>query len=215
MSNLKITANPFLIVGFNMRSKKDTWVKISGISGIFTPIVAFTLISLAILFSSQFSWTENALSDLGVQEGVTAILFNSGLIIGGILSLLFALGLFILQKTILGRIGVLIFVLAAAALMVIGVFPENVKPTHYYASVAFFVLFPISLLIIGTAFLLTAKVKMGSFTFLTAIVAPVMWTVQFSRPFVSDVAIPETVSALSASIWSIVLGFKMLKENLH
>jgi len=29
------------------------------------------------------------------------------------------------------------------------------------------------------------------------------------------VAIPETLSALSASTWSIVLGFKMLREASH
>jgi hypothetical membrane protein len=88
---------------------------------------------LAILNFPQFSWTEKALGDLGVQEGVTAILFNYGLIIVGILALVFASGLFVLQKTMLGRIGAFIFVLAALTLMAIGVFPENVKPTHYYA----------------------------------------------------------------------------------
>jgi len=49
-----------------MNSKNVAWLKISGVSGIVTPIVAFTFISLAIVYSPQFSWTENALSDLGV-----------------------------------------------------------------------------------------------------------------------------------------------------
>ena len=116
-----------------MNSKNVAWLKISGVSGIVTPIVAFAFISLAIVYSPQFSWTENALSDLGVQEGVTAVLFNYGLIIVGILALVFASGLFVLQKTMLGKIGAFIFVLAALTLMAIDVFPENVKPTYYYA----------------------------------------------------------------------------------
>jgi hypothetical membrane protein len=195
-----------------MGSKNVNWLKISGVCGILAPIVAFTFILLAILNFPQFSWTGNALSDLGVQEGVTAILFNSGLVIGGILALVFASGLFVLQKTMLGRIGVFIFVLAALAFMAIGVFSENAEPTHYYVSVTFFVLFPISMLVIGAAFLLTAKLKMGFFTFLAAIVAELVWAIHWTIGFGSNVAIPEALSALSALIWLMVLGFKMLRE---
>ena len=195
-----------------MNSKNVAWLKISGVSGILAPLVAFTFISLAITSHPQFSWTDNALSDLGVQEGVTAILFNSGLVIGGILALVFASGLFVLQKTMLGRIGVFIFVLAALAFMAIGVFSENAEPTHYYVSVTFFVLFPISMFVIGAAFLLTAKLKMGFFTFLAAIVAELVWAIHWTIGFGSNVAIPEALSALSALIWLMVLGFKMLRE---
>lgn len=199
-----------------MSGERDVWLKISGVSGVLTPIIAFTCISLAIASYPEFSWTENALSDLGVQAGVTAILFNSGLIIGGFLALVFALGLFMfLREKMLGRIGVFIFVLDTLALIAIGVFPENVEPAHYYASAVFFVLFPISMFVICAAFLLMGKVKMGLFTFLAAIVAAVVWIIQFTIRFVPNVAIPETISALSASTWSIVLGFKMLKEASH
>lgn len=178
-------------------------------------MAAFTFIFLAIVCSPQFSWTENALSDLGVQEGVTPILFNCGLIIVGILALVFVSGLFVSQKMILGRIGAFIFVLAALALMAIGVFPENVKLTHYYASVGFFVFFPISILVLSATFLLEAKVKLGLFTFLFAAVAVVVWVIHWTIPFGSGVAIPEALSAVSASTCSIVLGFKMLKEASH
>lgn len=189
------------------------WFKISGVSGTLAPLIAFTLILLAIAYSPQFSWTENALSNLGVQEGITSILFNYGLIIGGILALIFAIGLFIfLREKMLGKIGAFIFVLATLALITIGIFPENVKPTHYYASLAFFLLFLISMFVICATFLLMAKVKMGLFTFLVAIFAAFVWITQWTIQFGPNVAIPETLYALSASTWSIVLGFKMLKE---
>jgi hypothetical membrane protein len=195
-----------------MGSKNVNWLKISGVCGILAPIVAFTFILLAILNSPHFSWTGNALSDLGVQEGVTATLFNSGLMIAGILLLVFVLGLFVLQKTMLGRIGVFISVLAALALVAIGTFPESVEPTHYYVSVAFFLFLLVSMLVIGATFLLTARVELGFFTFLAAIVAALVWIMQWTIGFGSDVAIPETLSALSALIWLMVLGFKMLRE---
>ena len=186
------------------------WLKISGISGIIAPPIAFTLILLAIAYSPNFSWTENALSDLGVQEGVTAVLFNNGLKISGVLAILFATGLFtFLKENLLGRIGAFVFVIDAFALTAIGIFPENVEPIHFYASVTFFVLFPISMFFLGAAFLRMSKMKLGFFTFIVAIVAAVVWAI----PFGEGVAIPEALSALSASAWSIVLGFKMLKEG--
>jgi hypothetical membrane protein len=196
-----------------MNQRNAVWLKISGICGILTPIVACAFILPAIVLYPQFSWTANALSDLGVVSGATAILFNSGLVISGVLALLFASGLFIVfRENMLGRIGAFIFLLGALALIAIGIFPENMKPMHYYASVTFFVLLPISMFMIGAAFLSMARLKMGVFTFLLAMFAVIVWVVQFSARFVPGVAIPETLSALSASTLSVVLGFKMLQE---
>ena len=186
------------------------WLRISGISGMIMPFITFMLILLAIAYSPSFSWSENALSDLGVQEGVTVVLFNAGLIISGILGILFAVGLFtFLQESLLNRMGAFVFVLDALALTAIGVFPENVEPIHLLASVAFFVLLPVSMFLLGTAFLRTSRMKLGFFTFAAAIVAAIVWII----PFGKGVAIPETLSGLSASTWFVVLGFKMLKEG--
>jgi len=197
-----------------MGSKNVNWLKISGVCGTIAPIVAFTFILLAILNFPQFSWTGNALSDLGAVEGVTAVLFNSGLIIGGILAIIFASGLFIfLRNRMLGRIGAFIFTLAALVLVAIGIFTENFGRIHYYVSVAFFTFAPISMLIICATFFVMRKVKMGLFTFLTAIIAALVWVLQFAMRYVPNVAIPETISALLASTWSIVLGFQMLKQG--
>jgi hypothetical membrane protein len=192
--------------------KSIGWLKISGGCGILAPVTAFTFISLAIASYPQFSWTGNALSDLGVQKGVTAVLFNSGLVMGGILALLFGFGLFkILGDKALGKVGAVSFILVALALTAIGVFPENAGRIHYYVSVMFFALFPISAFIIGTTFLLKADLKMSLFTFLVAIVAAIVWVIHWTIGFGSNVAIPETLSAIPASTWSITLGFKMLK----
>jgi len=194
-----------------MDSKANAWLKASGGSGIFAPLIAFVFILLAIAYSPRFSWAENALSDLGVQQGVTAVLFNSGLIITGLLTLVFALGLSVgLRGRALGKTGAFILVLDALALTAIGVFPENVKPVHLYASVAFFVLFPTSLFFIGTALLQMSQLSLGMFTFLIAIVAALVWVI----PYGGGIAVPETLAALSASTWSIVLGFRLLRQ-LH
>lgn len=199
-----------------MNKAGDVRLKAFGICGVLAPIIGFMCVLFAVASYSQFSWFDNALSDLGVVEGVTALLFNFGLIVSGVLTFIFGLRLFaFLHKKVLGVAGALIFALGALTLTLIGIFPESARPTHYYASVAFFVLFPISMFLICAEFLSSSRVRMGLFTFVAGIFAATVWIVQFAvRPF-PGVAIPETLSALAASAWVVVLGYKMFNEASH
>jgi hypothetical membrane protein len=188
-------------------------LRVSGICGFLAPVFAFALIFSAIASYSQFSWVDNALSDLGVVEGVTAVLFNSGLLIGGVLCFIFATGLLVfLKERTVGRTGAFVFILASLALFAIGVFPEDIRPVHYFVSVAFFVLLPISMLIIVGAFWLMRQVRMAVFTLLVAVVAAAPWVLYFSIRYVSGVAVPEAVSAFAGSVWAVVLSGKMLRQ---
>jgi hypothetical membrane protein len=183
-------------------------LKIAGMCGVLTPIIVLTLILLAIYYSPWFSWTENALSDLGVQ-GTSAILFNSSLVIGGALTITFAIGLreILLNKT-LGRIGTLIFILDGAMLCAIGIFPETAGDIHFYVSVAFFVLLPVSLFFNGVAMMQeSSERKTGLFTIIAGIVVATVWMLQWSA-----VAIPEIIAALATFVWSIVLGIRMFMQ---
>ncbi len=193
--------------------KKNSWLKLSGAAGVITSIIAFTCISLAILWYPDFSWTNNALSDLGVQIGLTTSLFNYGLIVSGLLALVFAVGMFFyLREKILGEAGAAVFILAALALVSIGLFPENVEPMHYYASVAFFLLVPVAMLFLVAGFYQLGRRGVAWFTLLAGLVAAAPWVLQFAVDYVPNVAIPETISAVSASTWSIVVGSIMLRN---
>jgi hypothetical membrane protein len=185
----------------------------TGTCGFLAPVLAFAFIFLAVASHPQFSWVDNALSDLGVVSGVTAVLFNSGLFIGGALCFVFATGLFVfLGERALGRIGACVLVLASLALVAIGVFPESVRFVHYFVSVAFFVLLPLSMLFIVGAFWLKGQVRMAVFTFLVAVIAVAPWVLLFSVRYVSGVAIPEFVSGLAGAVWAVVLSGNMLRQ---
>jgi hypothetical membrane protein len=188
-------------------------LKAAGVLGLVTPIFVFTCISVAILFWPGFSWTGNALSDLGVQWGLTANLFNSGLVIGGILFMFFAVGLFaFLGKRWVGKIGVCLFFLACVALVGIGVFNETFSPTHYIVSVMLFVFMPLSMLAFVGAIWLDGQRKLSLFTLALSLIAAAVWVLQFTIPYVSGVAVPEAVSGLAGSAWAMVLGYLMVKE---
>jgi hypothetical membrane protein len=193
--------------------EKTSWLKLAGVAGILTPVSAFLFIGLAIASYGQFSWTLNALSDLGVVSGVTAPLFNFGLFLSSVLALNFSIGLFIsLRESTIGKAGVGVFILACISLLGISLFPENMRPFHYAFSVAFFVLLPIALLVIVGYYLKMRRKGMAAFTLLVAIIAAVPWVLQFTVPFVSGVAIPEAISAAAGSVWTLVLSYKMLKQ---
>jgi len=194
-------------------TKKASWLKLAGVAGILTPISASVFIGLAIASYRWFSWTRNALSDLGVLRGATSTLFNFGLFLSGLLALNFSIGLFILfRESLIGKIGSGIFILASLSLEGIAIFNEDMRPFHYIFSVAFFVLMPNALLAIAGYYLKTRQKRMAAFTLLMAVIAAMPWVLQFTVPYVSGVAIPEAISAAAGSVWVLVLSYKMLKE---
>jgi hypothetical membrane protein len=197
-----------------LNQTRSNYLKIGSALGIVTPIVAFTCIIIAIESYPAFSWTNNALSDLGVISGLTGSLFNFGLFASGFLGLIFSIfGLanyFI--KSLVGKVGSGFFAAATVALMAIGVFNERFSPTHYVVSVAFFTLAPFALFTIAGAFWLNRRRKMAAFTVIVAVLAALPWLLLFAFDYVPNVAIPEAASGLALSAWTILLGKIMVKS---
>jgi len=137
--------------------------KRAGLCGIFGPVIGCLFICTALYFASPwFSWTDNWISDMGGSdgdrpvwsaEGTESILLNAGLIISGLLGMIFADG--IRRIRILdsewGRRGTLLLFMDMAALVLVGVFPLSLMTGHYIAALSFFLLLPVSLLAMGTA----------------------------------------------------------------
>lgn len=121
--------------------KKLRIKKLAGICGVFVPIVIFISIWLAILEAPWFRWTHNALSDRGV-EGASAVFFNNGIILGGLLAVIFSLGL---AKTLSNKIGPYLLAISSLALIAAGLFPQTVFTLHYVSSSVFFVFLTIAL----------------------------------------------------------------------
>jgi hypothetical membrane protein len=182
---------------------------IAGLCGIAAPILVFSLIFLAIGLAPGFNWNKNALSDLGV--GSTATIFNSALIIGGLLLLPFSIGLRqTLPKGALSLLGTALLSLGMLVLSGIGLFPETAGRIHLYLSVAFFTLLPLSFMFIGTSELLQPKSRTsGILTMLIGISAALIWALHWSI-HLGGVAVPETISALLGSVWTIAKGAKLV-----
>ena len=188
---------------------EDLKFKIAGLCALISPIVAFVCIFVAISLSPWFSWSGNALSDLGVR-GTAATVFNSGLMVSGLLTMVFAAGLFeAFRGRILGRIGAVALFLGAISLFAVGAFPESAGAIHSYVSVAFFALLPISLITIGASMVIAKSRVLGSFSILVAVLAALPWAVSWNA-----LAVPETMSVFTIAVWDVTMGLKLYRGTL-
>lgn len=106
-----------------------------------------------ILASSRNPWfvfTENAFSDLGATSANDPWLFNMGMILTGVMIVLYAFHLLETSINKLSRVGGASMALTGLMLMMIGFFPEG-TPFHYTVSVWFFSQGALTVLIWGLA----------------------------------------------------------------
>ncbi|MFW9810621.1 MAG: DUF998 domain-containing protein, partial [Candidatus Thorarchaeota archaeon] len=102
-------------------------MKFPGILGIISPLVALSTIAIAIILSlSWFTWEGNALSDLGnYDNGIpAAIIFNSGLVVTGLLLLIFTYSFVRSLSDLPTKIGMIPFFIALIFLILIGILSE-------------------------------------------------------------------------------------------
>ena len=145
-----------------MRSKRLSTIKLAGMLGLLSAIIFFICIGLSIHFSPWFSWTENWLSEMAgslgetpiwAARGISSITFNVGLIIAGIIGILFAV---MIRKsrmfnTCSGYLTTFILFIDMSALCGIGVFPITVGGMHLLNAMVLFALIPMLLFITGYA----------------------------------------------------------------
>jgi hypothetical membrane protein len=121
--------------------------------------------------------------------------------------MVFSIGVWELTEgSTLGRAGSGALFLAAFFLLGIGVFPETVEPHHLIFSVAFFVALPVSMFVLSAYMIRSGMRELGYLSLAAGIVAALIWALEWD-----GVAIPEAVSAIMASVMSIILGNRMRK----
>ena len=184
--------------------------RIAGICGIASQIVGVVVLLVAISSSPWFSWTENNISVLGV-EGSATTLFNSGLILTGVLSLIFAIGL---GKSLLssrpGQWGIASLVLGSVAVSTMGIFPRIIDLPHNLASIAFFMFITLALLLIGFAAIAASQMIWGLLSIISGVLISTFELVPW--PW-SGGALPQLLSYLLWSLWTIVFGVRLLVKS--
>jgi hypothetical membrane protein len=183
---------------------------IAWVCGILASVVVLSCVLIAVSQSPSFSWAANALSDLGgsgtASGNGAASTFNSGLIVGGILMIIFAAGRFIAGGRALERVGAVLLFISAIALACIGVFTETAGDIHMYVAGAFFGISALSFFLIGAGLVVAGSKKFGLLTVLAGFLVGIPWALV---SVYSGWAIPETLSAGVIFIWVVVEGIRL------
>lgn len=187
--------------------------RIIGYIGLSIIIVSYACIFIAILNAPWFSWTSNALSDLGVHEG-SALIFNGGLIASGILLTIFAFLIFRFWINIVEKIGGVLIFLSGIALIGIGVFTEEIGDVHMFFAIMFFVLISFSLMVLGFGFILNKRdKKLGYGGIICGLFNIFIWAFPWGSIGIVGVAIPEFLSSLSGVLWIAMFSHKVIRLN--
>ena len=169
--------------------KLEYIIKISGISGILLPIIFILGLILSIWEAPWFSWTDNAISDLGRSEfGIP--LFNYTLITIGFLLLLFSLGLYYSLKR--ERMGPTALALSSIYFIGVGVYPLP-NPIHIDISGLFFIAFPLGFFILGLHMYKKQYHFMKNMGIIALVIAIISGCSPIVLLFFNGIAIPEII----------------------
>ncbi len=176
--------------------------------GMAGPAVAIIGIFISMALSPSFSWSEHALSDLGIME--YGIFFNASLIICGVFYLLFSIGLLLnTGKEKMGmRIGSLFMILASIALVGIGAFTmaDATYTIHFIFAMSFFVLVLLAYIILGLSMMKDTELRMlGILGIIFGLMGIAGWALMGGN---EAWAIPEAITVFPAAIWLFILAHK-------
>ena len=182
--------------------------RVTAVCGIISQLVGLTALLLVVISNSLwFSWTEEHISAFGV-EGSARALFNGGLVLAGIFSIIFAIGLG--RCLLSGRLGQLAtgsLILGSAAVFAMGVFPRTWDFAHGASATAFFVCITLALLFIGAAAITASQVMWGLLSITAAVLVAAFLLIP--GPLAGG-AITQLFAYLPWSLWMIAFGVMLL-----
>ena len=184
--------------------------KAAGVCGVMSQPVGLVALLLAASRYPAFGWRGSDISVLGV-EGPTAAVFNWGLIISGLLSLAFAIGLGRSTRWRRpGRWGIASLLLGSIALSGIGIFPRTLSLPHSLVAIGFFTFVTLALLLIGIAAAVASRIKWALLS-LTAAAATIAF-IAVPWPWEGG-AIPQLLLCIPWSLWTVVFAIELLASR--
>jgi len=198
---------------FKTNVQNHMLIMLGGLCGILGSVLALGMVFAVTVISPWFRWDTNALSELGVGE--VSLVFNSAVVIGGVLNFIFALGA---RKYLSGRrvvrIGVALVMLSSVCLALVGIFTVAYHFAHAIVSLGYFVLAPtgFTLIWLGTErdTIRTLSIVTGIAALLAILILPMMFLVV---PFKVGFAVPEIIEALILAAWMVFMGVRLLRAD--
>jgi len=162
---------------------------VSGISG-------WLIILASIQRNPWFVFTEHAFSDLGRPTATDAWLFSNGMILTGLVIVLY--GIYLVQESFNKptTVGAAFLLITGGFLTLIGVFPSGTDP-HFFVSVGFFTMSDLAILAWGSGLLGGEQDVFGKIYVGLGILGPIMTAI---IPWPS-IAVVEAFGILTMNMW--------------
>lgn len=174
--------------------------RLGGYIALALPLIFIVGLSIVIGQNPWFSFTENALSDMGSLKNPARWWFNGFLMVYALITLVPAIAAF--------RNGLsYLMPVAAIFLFLVGVFPEE-KALHAPSAILFYLLALTDMAIIGIK-LRRSGVKFGYMWSILAVLT-FLAMLYLTRVF-KGLAIPELVGAATILTWFVYIGLLLLK----
>lgn len=195
-------------------SRNSILIRFAGTSGIIGSTLPLIMILASTILEKSFSWNRDALSDIGVSQ--FAWLFNSALVVGGLLNLIFAFGLRnYLSKVRWLKIGVSLIIVGSISLALVGVFTEIYSIIHALVALGYLLLTPLGLICIGEGEKSQQIGKVSLVLGITALMAILgLPIITFVANLQIGFAVPEFLESLVLSIWTFWVSLKLIRHKI-
>ncbi|WP_435349467.1 DUF998 domain-containing protein [Haloarchaeobius sp. HRN-SO-5] len=191
------------------------------------PGLALATLLLSTLVDPLFSWRSRSLSSMGEATGealltvtnadqVAFLLFNGGLVVGGLLGLPFAVLLWLDAENGIERAGVVAFALALLSMAGVGVayLDGPVASLHFPFAAGFYLLATVALLSYGTGVVLARETGLGLAVLALGVAHLLQWavwvlleaTVWTGDDVPTYFAVPEAVGAVLFGGWVLLMA---------
>ena len=136
------------------------------------------------------------------------MIYNGGLILVGIFSLIFVIGLGrCLLSGWLGQSAMVFFILGSAAVFTMGAFPRTFDFAHGASTVAFYVCIIVALILAGAAAITASQIIWGLLSITAAVFVAALLLIP--GPLAGG-AVSQLLAYLPWSLWTIAIGVMLL-----
>lgn len=190
--------------------EKEKLIRTTAIIGLIGAIFFALLWTSAVIVDGNWILGEETLSELG-GDRPGKVYFNTGVIVMGIMGLLFAYGLYLILKgDLIGRIGSSVLFMGAVALIGVGIFPITTGDYHTFFSYAFFGLMLITMFILALPIWRESRLgPVGGLVTVGALAISLVFL------FTSSIPLTEAVAVICLLIWTVTLSTLILTLSMR
>ncbi|MGB9726925.1 MAG: DUF998 domain-containing protein [Nitrososphaeria archaeon] len=171
-------------------------------------IIAWATIVVSIMVNPWFNLFKGALSDLGALGLGTNYIFNTGLILTGIVFAIYAGFLGRVSKNRVSAMASGVAILAAAHLIMIAVFPSGTEP-HRFVSLEFFLLAAATIFFMSISFYADGEKFYGTSSTIIFL-AGILGSALIEWP---STALLEIYDIMLLTIWTILVSYYCMRKE--